>query len=79
MSKPDMRGITRRGPSYRFTVYLGKKPDGRQLRQYLTWRPPYGTPRRKADRLASEAYRAFRDRCLRCGESILSEEGGRDE
>ena len=68
MSKPDMRGITRRGPSYRFTVYLGKKPDGRQLRQYLTWRPPYGTPRRKADRLASEAYRAFRDRCLRCGE-----------
>lgn len=63
MNDPAMRGITRRGISYRFTVYLGKTADGRQIRRYLTWRPPYGVTRRRADRLAAEEYQSFRSRC----------------
>ena len=58
-----MRGIMRRGETYRFTVYLGRGPDGAQLRKYTTWRPPRGLSRAKQDKLASEACAEFRRRC----------------
>lgn len=63
MKNQKMRGIIRRGESYSFTVYMGRRGDGRQIRKYMTWRPPYGVSRAKADRLAAEQYEIFRARC----------------
>lgn len=63
MKKQKMKGIIRRGESYSFTVYMGRTPEGRQIRQYMTWRPPFGVSRAKADRMAAEAYDDFRARC----------------
>jgi integrase len=70
--RKSMQGITRRGPSYRFTVYLGRRLDGGQLRRYKTWRPPYGTSRWEADRLAVEAYQRFRSLCRTDAEAAQS-------
>lgn len=70
--RKSMRGITRRGPSYRFTVYLGRRSDGGQLRRYKTWRPPHGTSRWEADRLAVEAYQSFRLLCRTDAEAAQS-------
>ena len=41
--------------SYRFSVYLGRTPDGKQLRQTLTWTPPEGLTPVKARKAAERA------------------------
>ena len=41
--------------SYRFSVYLGRTPDGKQLRQTLTWKPPEGLTPVKAKKAAEHA------------------------
>ena len=59
----DMKGITKRGNSYRFTVSLGFDGDGKQIRKYTTFTPPSGVTPAKADKLVKEAYREFSDKC----------------
>lgn len=64
MSKEnDMKGITKRGNSYRFTVSLGYDGDGKQIRKYTTFTPPLGATAIKADKLAKEAYIEFSNKC----------------
>ena len=56
-------GIIRRGNTYRFTVALGIDVNGKQIRKTTTWKPPEDVTQKKADKLAKEAYLAFKNRC----------------
>lgn len=55
-------GIIMRGSSYRFTVYLGYTPSGKQIRKTTTFFPPAGLSLKAGDRLAKEKYIEYKIR-----------------
>lgn len=61
--KTDMKGIKKRGNSYTFTVSCGFDGNGKQLRHYMTYRPPEGISGERADRLAQREYEDFYNKC----------------
>ena len=65
MIKTDMKGIATRGNSYTLTVSMGFDGNGKQIRKYSTFKPPSGTPKERADRLAMKAYEEFYSKCHR--------------
>ena len=64
-------GIIQRGKSYTFTVALGMDANGKQIRKTRTWSPPEKMTKKKADKLAKEAYIEFKNQCR--GISSLNE------
>lgn len=56
-------GIEKRGKSFRFTVYCGYRPDGRQIRKTRTWTPPENKTELQQIKLAKLAYAAFQRDC----------------
>jgi len=56
-------GIIQRGKNYRFTAYLGYDTSGKQIRKTMTFSPPLGLSKSKADKLAKAEYIDFCNRC----------------
>ena len=61
--KTDMKGITKRGNSYRFTVSCGFNGNGKHIRHYMTYKPPEGVSGERADRMAQREYEEFYNKC----------------
>lgn len=61
--KTDMKGITKRGNSYTFTVSCGFDGNGKHIRHYMTYKPPEGISGERADRMAQREYEIFFNKC----------------
>lgn len=57
----DMKGITKRGNSYRFTVSVGFDGNGKHIRKYTTFTPSPDLSEKEADELAKVEYGKFKD------------------
>ena len=66
-----MKGITKRGNSYRLVVSMGRDGDYKVIRKYDTYTPPVGISPDRADLLAEAAYQEFKQHCK--GEKALNE------
>lgn len=62
MSQLDT-GIRKRGDAYQFRVSCGYRPDGTQIVKTRTYRPPIGTPPKRSEKLAKQAYAEFERLC----------------
>ena len=59
-----MANITKRGDTYRITVFVGEDMQGRQRRKYATYKPPAGMTARQADKEAEKFAFEFEQQCL---------------
>ncbi len=57
----DMKGISKRGNSYRFTVSVGFDGNGKHIRKYTTFTPSPDLSEKEADELAKVEYGKFKD------------------
>lgn len=58
-----MANITKRGDSYRITVYLGRDVDGKQINRYMTWKPDKKYTEKQLERELQRQATLFEEKC----------------
>ena len=60
-----MANIRKRGNTYQIRVSCGYTPDGEQVMQTMSWRPPVGMTEKQAEKEVQRQAILFEERCLK--------------